>query len=207
MKIGEDYKYLLKMIIGITGSIGSGKTAAAKLFFKYHYKRIDADEISHDLMKNNSEIRKKLIKIFGKEILGSNKNIDRKKLGNIVFNDGRKLRKLSSVMHPAIIKEIKNRIKKIKKECGDKTKIIIDAPLLLEAGAGRLVDKVIVVKAFHENVVERNKKFTMEQLKKISMAQMGLDKKLKKADFMIDNTGDLKNLENQVKRIANKLNQ
>lgn len=195
------------MILGITGSIGSGKTTAARIFSKYHYNRIDADEISHYLMKNDKILKNKLIKNFVNGILSRNKSIDRKKLGNIVFNNRSKLKKLNSIMHPSIINEIKDRIWIIKKKCGRDAKIIIDAPLLLEAGADKLVDKVIVVKAFHENIIKRNKKFSMEQLEKISMTQMGLDKKLKKANFMIDNTEGMGNLKKQVREIVDKLNQ
>jgi len=101
------------MIIGITGSIGSGKTTAAKIFSKYHYTRIDADEIGHELLKSNKKIKNKLITYFGNEIIGKNGNIDRKKLGGIVFNDKNELKKLNSIMHPLIINEIKNKIKKI----------------------------------------------------------------------------------------------
>ena len=194
------------MIIGITGSIGSGKTTAAKIFSKYHYKIIDADEIGHKLLED-SEIKNKLIINFGKEILAKNKSIDRKKLGEIVFNSEEKLKKLNSILHPAIITEIKNKIKNIQEKYGIDVKIIVDAPLLLETGTDKLVDKVIVVKAFHENIIARNKYFTMEQLEKISLKQMGLDQKLKKANFMIDNTRDLKYLEQQVKEIIEKLNQ
>ena len=189
------------MILGITGSIGSGKTTAAKIFSGYHYKIIDADEIGHKLLED-SAIRNKLIKNFGKKILGKNKNIDRKKLSETVFNSEGKLKKLDSIMHPLILEEIKKLINKSKNK-----NIIVDAPLLLETGADRLVDKVIVVKAFHENIIARNKRFTMEQLEKISLRQMGLDQKLKKADFMIDNTGDLEYLEQQVRKIIEKLNQ
>ena len=195
------------MIIGITGSIGSGKTTAAKIFSKYHYTRIDADEIGHELLKSNKKIKNKLITYFGNEIIGKNGNIDRKKLGGIVFNDKNELKKLNSIMHPLIINEIKNKIKKIQKECGDDAKIIIDAPLLIEIGADKLVDKVVVLKAFHENVIARNKRFSMEQLEKISMTQMPLAEKLKKADFMIDNTKDLKHVKKQVEEIVNRLNQ
>ncbi len=195
------------MILGITGSIGSGKTAAAKIFSRYHYSRIDADEIGHGLLKSDKTIKNKLVKIFGNGILDKNKNIDRKKLGSIVFNDNKKLKKLNSMMHPLIIDEIKNQIKKLRKKCGDNAKIIIDAPLLLEIGADKLVNKVVVMKAFHENVIARNKHFSMEQLEKISMTQMPLVEKLKKADFMIDNTKDLKHLKKQVKEIVYKLNQ
>ncbi len=195
------------MIIGITGSIGSGKTTAAKMFSKHHFSRIDADEIGHNLLKSDNKIKNRIIKEFGAGILGRNKNIDRKRLGNIVFNDKSKLKKLNSIMHQPIISEIKNKIKNIQKKCGGDAKIIIDAPLLIEAGADKLVDKVIVVKAFHENVIARNKRFTIEELEKISMAQIGLDKKLKRADFMIDNTKNLRYMERQVKEIVNKLKQ
>ena len=195
------------MILGITGSIGSGKTTAAKLFSKYHFNRIDADEIGHELLKSNKNLKNKIIKDFGKEILGKNKNIDRKRLGDIVFNDRNKLKKLNTLMHPLIITEIKNQIKKIQNKCGADAKIIIDAPLLLEVGADKLVNKVIVVKAFHENVIAGNKHFSMEQLEKISMNQMPLAEKLKKANFMIDNTKDVNHLKKQIKEIVNKLNQ
>lgn len=195
------------MIIGITGSIGSGKTTIAKIFSKHHFTRIDADEIGHEIIKKNSAAYKKILREFGNEILDKNKNIDRKKLGDIVFSNKKKLSLLNSITHPVIIIEIKKRIKKIKNECGNEAKIIIDAPLLLETGAHRLVDKVIVVKTFSENIIARNKQFSVEQLEKISMTQMPLDQKLKYAGYMIDNNGNLKNLKKQVKEIANMLNQ
>ena len=191
------------MILGITGSIGSGKTTAAKIFKKYGFSVIDADEISHILFKK-TPIKKIIIKNFGNVIL--NKNIDRKKLGNIVFNDSKKLKKLNSIMHPIIIKEMQNQINKIQKKCGKKTRIVIDAPLLLETKAKYLVDKVIVIKTFSENILERNKRFSFEHIEKISKYQMPLQDKLKNADFVIDNNKDLKHLEKQVREIIKTIN-
>ena len=75
------------MIIGVTGSIGSGKTTAAKIFSKCHYDRIDADKISHELMKNSRILKNNLIKNFGEEILDEDNEIDRKILGSIGFSD------------------------------------------------------------------------------------------------------------------------
>ena len=132
-------------IIGITGSIGSGKTAIAKIFSKHHFTRIDADEIAHQIIKKKSYAYKKIIKEFGNGILDKKRNIDRKKLGNIVFNSDKKLKKLNSIMHTIIVREIKNQIKKIQRKCGDNAKIVIDAPLLLETKTKNLVENIIVV--------------------------------------------------------------
>lgn len=195
------------MIIGLTGPVGSGKTAVAKLFSRHRYSRIDADGIGHQLFKKNTIIYKKIINAFGNKILGKNSNIDRKKLGEIVFNEDKKLRKLNSIMHPLIINEIKNNVKKIKQECGSKAKIIVDAPLLLETKAKNLVDKIIVVKCSKENILKRNRKFTRQQIERILKAQMPLKEKLKYADFVIDNNKDLNDLEKQVENIVQKLNQ
>ncbi len=187
------------MIIGITGSIGSGKTTAAKLFSRHRYSRIDADEIAHEISKSNKNAEKILIKNFGSEILGKNKNIDRKKLSDIVFNNNVKLKKLNSIMHPIIIKSIKNEISKIKKQCRGKTRIVVDAPLLLETQTKSLVDKIIVVKCSKKNISKRlNKKYPKEKIERILNAQMPLNEKLKHADFVIDNNNDIKHLEKQV---------
>jgi len=194
------------MIIGITGSVGSGKTAVAKLFSRHWYNRIDADEIGHEIIKKNSFAYKKIIKEFGNKLLDKNKNIDREKLGNIVFNDNAKLKKLNSITHPIIINEIKNRIKKIKQKCKDKTKIVIDAPLLLETKTKNLIDKIVVVKCDIKNILKRlNKKYPKQKIEKILKSQMPLGEKLKHADFVIDNNGDLEHLEKQVMNIIKKV--
>ena len=195
------------MIIGITGSIGSGKTTAAKLFSRHWYSRIDADEIGHNIIKKNSNAYKKITKEFGIDILDKNKNIDRDRLSNIVFNDKKALEKLNSITHLIIASEIKDQIKKIQKKCGNRAKIVIDAPLLLETKTKKLVDKVIVVKTDKKNILKRlNKKYAREKIEKILKVQMPLSQKLEYADFVIDNNGDLRHLEEQVKKIIEKLN-
>ncbi len=193
------------MIAGITGSIGSGKTTAAKLFGRHNYSRIDADEISHDLMKNNPEIRKEIIKNFGNKILGRDKNIDREKLREIVFSDAKKLKKLNSIMHPAIISSIKKQIKKIQNKRKGRTKILIDSPLLIETNAKKLADRIIVVRANAERIIKRSKRFSGEEIETILKRQMPPEEKLKYADFVIDNNKSLKHLEKQVIKVIGAL--
>lgn len=194
------------MIIGVTGSIGSGKTTVAKSFGKIGYYIIDADEISHQLIKKSSVAYKEILKDFGAKILDSHKNIDRKKLGDAVFNDKIKLKKLNSIIHPLIINEIKNQIKKIQNKCGYKSKIAIDAPLLLETETKNLADRIIVVNTGRENIIKRlAEKYSGERIERILNTQMPLKKKLKYADFVIDNNKDLKHLRNQVKKITGEL--
>ena len=194
------------MIIGITGSIGSGKTTVAKLFSRHWYNRIDADKIGHETIKNNSIVYKKIVKEFGIEILDKNENIDRNRLGDVVFSDNKKLEKLNLIIRPTILKEIKNKINKIKNRCGDKTKIVIDAPLLLETKTKNLVDKIVVVKCDKGKIFDRlSQKFSKNKIEKILNIQMPLKEKLKHADFTIDNNKDLKHLEKQVMGIIKKL--
>ena len=194
------------MILGITGSIGSGKTTIAKIFGKHHFNRIDADEIGHNLLKFDKKIKNRIINEFGKEILDSKKHIDREKLGVIVFNDKNKIKKLNSIMHPSIINEIKNQIRKIQKKCGNDAKIIIDAPLLIETNLKNHVDKIVVVKPAKKNIIKRlNKKYPKEQIEKILKTQMPLQEKLKYADFVVDNNKDIKNLDKQIKKIVYEL--
>lgn len=190
------------MIIGVTGPIGSGKTTVAKLFSRHWYNRIDADEIGHDILKKNYITYAKIVKFFGNEILDKNKDINRKKLGDLVFDNEKKLEKLNSLTHPIIIKSIKNEILKIKKRCGGKTRMIIDAPLLLETKMENLVDKIVVVRCSKKNILKRlNKKYPKGKIEKILKMQMPLWEKLKHADFVIDNNKSVKHLEKQVERI------
>ena len=191
------------MIIGITGSIGSGKTTVAKLFSKHLYNRIDADEIGHQILKKNSFVYKKIIKNFGDGILDRNKNIDRIKLGDVVFENNKKMEILNSITHPIIINEIKNQIKK---QSVNKIRIVVDAPLLLETQTKNLVDKIIVVRSDKKNILKRlNKKYSKEKIEKILNAQMPLNQKLEYADFVVDNNKDLRYLEKQIKKIIKEL--
>jgi len=184
------------MILGITGSFGSGKTTVANIFNRYGYKVINADRLYSGLIKKDTILYKKIKKEFG--------TVNRKKLKNIVFNDYSKLKRLNKLTHPVIIGKIKSLIKKEKK------KTVIDAPLLIEANALSLVDKLIVVKCNKNKQMERllkKNKYTKKEINNIIKSQMPLKKKLKYADYTIDNSKSLKHTEKQVKKIVKLLNQ
>ena len=192
------------MIIGITGSIGSGKTTVANIFGKHGFKIINADEIAHNLIQKNSASYKKLRNFFGDGILDRNKSIDKKKLGDIAFSDKIKLKKLNSIMHPTIIKQINSQKNSLKENFFEN--IIIDAPLLLETGAKKLVDKVVVVKTGRENIIKMLKKrYSIEKIENILNSQMPVEEKIRYADFVIENDKDLNHLKEEVEKILTKL--
>lgn len=191
------------MIIGLTGSYKSGKTTVAKMFRKKKAIVIDADKLAHAVIAPQTKAWEKITGRFGKTILEKKGRINRKKLGEIVFKNKKELSWLSGVIHPMVISEIKALIKKYKK-LYPKRVIIIDVPLLIEAGLNSLVDKLIVVNCRLAKQVERAKLKTAlkpdEILRRVN-SQLPLAKKVKLADFVINNNGTLSETKKQVDEI------
>lgn len=189
------------MIIGITGIFGSGKTTVAGLFARHGYKVINADEIGHWLL-NKKPIKDKVIKEFGSSIL-TNKNIDRKKLKNIVFYSHKKLIKLNKIIHKPIIDEIKSIIKKSKNK-----NVVVDGALLIEAGALNLIDKLIVVKINKKEQLKRllkKGKYNKREINNIIRSQLSQKEKLKYGDIAVDNSRGLSYTKKQVGEIIRSL--
>ncbi|NQT00103.1 MAG: dephospho-CoA kinase [Candidatus Omnitrophica bacterium] len=191
------------LIVGITGSYKSGKTTCCKMFNSLGAVTIDADKIYHQLLKTSTILRKKIISAFGKQVLNSNQEIDRKKLAKVVFADKRALKKLTQITHPVIIRELKDKTAEYKKTNEGRV-LIIDAPLLIEAGSIKLVDKLVVVKANKCEQIKRARgkaKISKAEIIGRINAQLAQKAKIKLADYVIDNNGSLKQTRAQVKNI------
>ncbi|MCU0651662.1 MAG: dephospho-CoA kinase [Candidatus Omnitrophica bacterium] len=192
-----------KIIIGVTGSFGSGKSTVSSMLASCGAFVVDADKISHELIKPGSVVYKKIIKSFGKDILAVGGSIDRKKLAAIVFSKAPLLKKLNSLIHPVIIRRMKQEIKKAKQQI-----IVLDAPLLIEAGLKKVVDKLVVVKIKKNEQIQRlrNKAgLRRDDILKRIKAQVSLSDKVRLADFVIDNSGSIGKTKKQVKNIWRKL--
>lgn len=188
-----------KIILGLTGSLGSGKTTVAKIFQEFGAGVIDADRIAHSLIKPKTKIYYKIINSFGKGILRKNRTIDRHKLAKLAFNNKKYLKKLNSIMHPEIIRIIQEKIKNSFAKV-----IVLDAPLLIEAGLGDLVDKLVVVNIKKPIQIKRLQNKTRQNrrdiLKRLRF-QIPLAQKIRIADFVIDNNQTMKNTKKQVEKI------
>ena len=175
-------------VIGLTGSFGTGKTFVASIFRSLGAKVLDADRLAHEVIKKGMPAYRRIVDIFGEEILDGNGNIRKANLADVVFGDDKKLKLLNRIVHPEVIRSIKQGLK----AAGKKDIVVIDAPLLVEANLTGIIDMLIVVKASRKAQVERcMKKFCMAKadvLKRIR-AQMPMEKKIKLADFVIDNDG------------------
>lgn len=186
-------------LLGITGIFGSGKTKIAKIFSEYGAKVIDADKIASSFLKPQSPAFPKIIKTFGTGIL-KGKRIQRKKLAATVFGNKRMLNKLNKIIHPLVISEIRRKIRSI--NCG---LIVIDAPLLIESGFYRELDRVIVVKIDKRTQLKRLKRkypgISVKEISKINKSQLAMTKKLSYADFIIDNNGSVGDTRSQVNKI------
>jgi dephospho-CoA kinase len=192
-----------KIVIGLTGSLGSGKTTAARMFKAAGAELIDADKLSRGLLKKGTPVFRKVANCFGKTILAADGALDRGKLGKVVFRRSGELVKLNRIVHPAVIRLIKKRIRRSSARL-----IVLDAPLLLEAGLKGIVDKVAVVRAGLNQQVKRVKEKTglsrREILRRIR-TQMPFRQKARLADFIIDNSAGIMQTRRQVQQIWRKL--
>ncbi|MFA5096317.1 MAG: dephospho-CoA kinase [Candidatus Omnitrophota bacterium] len=192
-----------KTVLGLTGGLGSGKSSVAAIFASRGARVIDADRIAHGCISRGKRAYRRIVSVFGEGVLAKNREIDRVKLGKAVFGDKGLLKKLNRIVHPEVIRVIKKEVAAQKKGV-----IVLDAPLLLEAGLGKGMDKLVVVTIDRKRQVRRLLKKTSlkkaEILKRIK-SQIPLTAKARLADFIIDNNGTRKETENQVKNICQTL--
>jgi dephospho-CoA kinase len=191
------------LIIGITGSLGTGKTTVAKVFQRLGAVVLDADEIARRLVEPNTPAWNKIKGYFGEGILRKDGKINRRALAKDVFSDRRRLNKLCGIIHPLVYKELGRKVKEIKK-LNPEAVIALDIPLLLESGGRSKVDKLVVVTAGREAQIRRTAGKSgltrKEALRRIE-AQMPISEKEKAADFVINNTGSLRAAERQAVEI------
>jgi dephospho-CoA kinase len=191
-----------KKIIGILGGICSGKTTVAGQFAKLGCRVIDADKIAHELLEEKF-IKEKIINLFGTSVLNKDGKIDCKKLADIVFADPDKLKRLNSIIHPAVLERMERLINEYSL-LPEVAAIVLDMPLLLEVGWEKRCDRLIFVDCSLEKRLKRAPKmglFNENQLKIRENFQISLDKKVNIAENIIDNNKDLDYLAKQVAEI------
>jgi dephospho-CoA kinase len=197
------------IIAGLTGGIASGKSLVARIFRDQGAHVIDADRIVHELLEPDQQTCQDVIDFFGKDILRPDKSIDRKKLGELVFNDAEKRAWLNSCIHPRVFDAFRAQVKHWCDRQPDAV-VIFDAVLLIETGYHRNVDKTIVVYAEQEQQIERQiarDACTRAHALARIQSQMPLAEKRGYADYVIDNTGSREHTEAQAKEIFKKLKQ
>lgn len=196
--------------IGLTGGIGTGKSEVLSILRDLGASTVEADLLAHEIYSPGKPAWQDIIDTFGSSILTAEQQINRKKLGEIVFANKNKLSKLNQIVHPRIFEHLKDFIEE-QKIAGVRL-LVIEAAVLIEAGWTKMVDSVWVVKASKGTIINRLKKKTTLTEKQITQrinAQISDAKRQEKANEILTNNGDKSDLRDQVREliIANNLNQ
>jgi dephospho-CoA kinase len=180
----------IMIIVGLTGNLGAGKTTIANIFEEYGAKIIDADQLARDVVKPGKPAWKEIKKQFGMSVFFADNTVNRQALAQVVFQNPSKLKILQNIIHPRVAREQAIRAKAIGKSFPQAV-IIYDAALLIEAGAHRRMDHVIVVKADRATqiarVCQRDGLTKTEALLRMRQQMPFREKKLY-ADTIIDGT-------------------
>ncbi len=200
-------------VIGLTGGIGSGKSTAASYLVSMGFAHIDADEIGRQLTRDGSPVLSVIKKTFGPEIFSDARDshlvLDRKKTAELVFTDKKSLEIYNGIMFSEIISEIVREIDSIRKSPPEGCPgIIIDAPLLYEAGVDKLCDLVILISVDTDVRIERvcrRDGATPEEVRRRIDNQMSEEAKRAAADFVVDNSGGPEELEARLKDVAGRI--
>ena len=190
------------MIIGLTGGIGSGKSAAAALFKDIGVDLIDADDLARDSLSINSEGYKLFIEEFGDKYLDENKNINRELIRKLIFNDPDAKSKLENIIHPIVRSGIESFIKNTKSNY-----CIIVVPLIFETNSSKIYDRVLVIDCDVDVQISRTSKRdnqTKSDIENIINKQATREQRLSIADDVIVNNGSLDLLRNEVLKIHKK---
>ena len=184
------------MIIGLTGGIGSGKSAAADLFNNLGIDTIDADDLAKDSLNISSQGYKLFIKEFGKKYLDENKNINRELLRKDIFNDPAAKLKLENIIHPLVRTGIQSFIDSSSSEY-----CIVVVPLIFETNTSKFYDRILVIDCDVDTQISRTSKRdkqTNNAIKNIINKQATREQRLSIADDVIENNGSLESLRDAV---------
>lgn len=192
------------MIIGITGSIGTGKSTITKYLFNKGYPVLDADKLAREELENK-EVIKEIVAYFGESVLNNGK-IDRQRLGEVIFRNKTDREALNRIIHPRVIARIEKEAKQAE------GLLFVDVPLLFEAKLEYLFAKIIVVYTSKETQLKRlmaRDRINEEYAQAKIAAQMDIEEKKIRADYLVDNEGELENtykqIENILRRIENEI--
>jgi len=189
-------------VLGLTGGIGAGKSTVAEMLGKLGARVLCADKMVHALLCEKPVIRR-VVREFGARVLDGKKCIDRRELGAVAFASRKKIRALEKILHPAVIRATRCEIARLRKAPGEHV-VVLDAPLVIEAGLNRLCDVMVFVDAPKKARLARVAKergWGEAELKRREKRQKPLDYKRKSADFLIRNTLSRKNTLAQVRRL------
>lgn len=184
------------LLIGLTGGIGSGKTTVSGLFQNFGINIIDTDIIAREIVEPDQKAYDEIVDVFGSKILSKNRDIDRKKLRQLVFDQPKKLSQLEKITHPRIISTMREQISQTTSPY-----CILCIPLLFEKELQREVDRVLVVDVpteIQKQRVANRDNNSKAQVEAIMKHQLSRNKRLLLADDVIKNEGSLSDLQSQV---------
>lgn len=191
------------MILGLTGGIACGKTTISNMFKKFGIEVVDADVVAREVLEL-PEVLKEIRETYG-DIIFEKDRLDRKRMRDIIFSSKDNIKKLNLIVHPKVIKIFQEEYNKNKSK---EEIVVFDIPLLFEVGLEKFCNKILVVYVGEEIQIERIMRrdgSSRELAKKIIDAQMNLAEKIKLADFTIENSGTIDELEKKIKFILSKI--
>jgi dephospho-CoA kinase len=200
----EQFINMLK--IAITGGAGSGKSTVARMFQELGAVVLDADAAARDAVAVGTPAWQELRRLFGEEFFNENGKLNRSKLAQRVFNDHEARRALNALVHPLVAQELQTKVTDLERRGHDL--VLVEVPLLFETGMEKSFDKVIVVAVPMAEQIARLKARDHrgeKEIQGILQAQWPLADKVARADYVVDNSGDLRATEQQVKNIWEKL--
>jgi len=195
--------------VGLTGGIASGKSVVGEVFVKLGALLIRADDIAHDLMQPGQAVYDEVLRRFGQEILNPDGSVNRPQLASLAFGTpggAPRVSELNAIVHPAVIKREDEWMEEVGRDPG--AIAIVEAALILEAGAADRFDHLVVVTCRPEQRIQRfaarlriSEDAARAEVTRRMAAQIADDEKSKAADFVIDNSGALDATEEQVRRV------
>jgi dephospho-CoA kinase len=190
--------------IGLTGGIGTGKSEVSRILKELGATVIDADLVGHEAYTPHTPIWQQVVDAFGEEILQPSGEVDRRKLGPIVFGDPEALAKLNAIMHPGMAKMIQERMERLR---GEGTEVVVvEAAVLVEAGWQYLFDEIWITNASEEQVVERVRRrsnLSEEQVMGRIRSQLPFEERSQHAQVTVMNSGGLDDLQREVESLWN----
>jgi dephospho-CoA kinase len=193
-------------VFGLTGGTGSGKSSVAALLRERGVPVVDADELARETVAPGSAGLSEVVAAFGPEILDAGGNLDRKRLGALVFSDAEARKRLNSITHPRVRQLSQARFAELERQ--GVTLAGYDVPLLFEVGLDAALRPVVVVAASEAEQLRRIRArdtLTEEAARARVAAQLPLEEKRKRADYVLDNDGALDALPAQVDALLRKL--